>query len=213
VNETEPASDSGNPFSTRRVRPGAAPYLFPPGLSVESLVDRLRRFDWMAQIIGPHGSGKSALLAALLPAIEQAGRQTVLVTLHDGQRRLPLSPRRDVPRPATTLLVIDGYEQLNRWNRWQLRRFCRRHAAGLLVTAHESVGLPTLFHAAPTPELFARIVEHLMAGRNPSFTSAELAECFSKHRGNLREALFDLYDLFDQRRSIGTAAFSRGKIN
>ena len=45
---------------------------------------------WWGEILGPHGAGKSALLATLIPAVERAGRRPVLVELHDGQRRLPL---------------------------------------------------------------------------------------------------------------------------
>ena len=39
-----------------------------------------------------------------------------------------------------------------------------------------------------------------MAGQTPPFTAAELTECFARRGGNLREVLFDLYDLYEQRR-------------
>jgi hypothetical protein len=65
-----------NPFSTRHVRPGAIAYQFPPGKSADRLVQRLGENNWQGQIVGPHGSGKSALMAALKAAIEQSGRQT-----------------------------------------------------------------------------------------------------------------------------------------
>jgi hypothetical protein len=39
-----------------------------------------------------------------------------------------------------------------------------------------------------------------LAGRESPFTSKELAACFSRHGGDLRETLFELYDLYEQRR-------------
>ena len=119
-----------------RVRPGAMPFLYPPGQCAASIVARLRDSGWRGQIVAPHGCGKSSLLCSLIPAIELAGVRTALVALRDGQRRLPgglhgldrLSP------PA--VLIVDGYEQLRRWNRFWLKRFCRRRRIGLLATAH-----------------------------------------------------------------------------
>ena len=78
-------SASENPFCTRRISPGAIPYIFPPGENAETLVDRLRQAGWWGEITGPHGSGKSTLLAALTAAIERTGQRTILVALHDAR--------------------------------------------------------------------------------------------------------------------------------
>ena len=184
-----------NPFSTRRTRPGAMPFIFSAGEDAETLIARLRENRWWGEILGPHGAGKSALLATLIPAIVQAGRRPVLIELHDEQRCLP-QPESD----PSTLLMVDGYEQLSRWSRWRLKRLCRRRGCGLLVTAHDSVGLPQLYRTAPTRELAETIVGRLMAGRTPPFTAAEVTDCFVRRGGNLREVLFDLYDLYERRR-------------
>jgi hypothetical protein len=193
-------SASENPFSTRQTRPGAIPFIFPPGQNAEMLVDRFRQADWRGEIVGPHGSGKSTLLAALTAAIERAGRQTILVALHDGQRRLPLDVKNDPRLQAPAVLVVDGYEQLSRWSRLLLKRFCRRRGVGLLVTAHGSVGLPDLYRTVVTLGLAGQIVDALLGGRTPPFTSEEVSQRVSRHGGNLREALFDLYDLYEQQR-------------
>lgn len=193
-------SASENPFCTRRIRPGAIPFIFPPGQNAETLVDRLRQAGWWGEIVGPHGSGKSTLLAALTAAIERAGRQTVLVALHDGQRRLPLELRSDPRLQTPVVLVVDGYEQLSLWSRLVLKRFCRRHGAGLLVTAHQSVGLPMLCQTVASLSLARQIVAALMGGREPPFTPEEVSQCLSRRGGDLRETLFDLYDLYERRR-------------
>jgi len=189
-----------NPFCTRRIRPGAIPYLFPAGQTAESLVAQLRDAGWRGQIVGAHGSGKSALLAALIPAIEQAGRSTLLIELHDAQRRLPIDLGRD-PRLAPPLVVIvDGYEQLSRWSRFQLNRCCRKRGLGLLATSHCPVGLPDLARTLASPGLAEQIVGELLRGRQWPLNAAELRECYRRHGGDLRELLFELYDLYEQRR-------------
>jgi hypothetical protein len=189
----------GNPFSTRHTRPGAMPFLFPAGEGAETLIGRLRRNGWRGEIVGPHGTGKSALLMALVPAIERAGQTPLLVTLHDGQRRLPLDVNRESQLQPPTLLIVDGYEQLSRWSRFWLKRLCRRRGLGLLATAHDSVGLPELYRTAADAELFQKIVEQLMAGQPCPWNVADLTARLARHGGNLREALFDLYDLYEQR--------------
>jgi hypothetical protein len=191
-----------NPFCTRRIRPGAIPFLFPAGQDAETLVEQLRQNGWWGEIVGDHGSGKSALLATLIPAVERVGQRVTLIELHDGQRRLPL--RLDGGRRLRTrqIMVIDGYEQLSRCRRWLLKRLCRRRGWGLVVTAHASVGLPPLWQTATTPELAQRIVDQLTAGQTPPLAPSELAECLARHHGDLRETLFHLYDRYEEMRSF-----------
>jgi hypothetical protein len=200
VNEHPRPATAENPFCSRRVRPGGLPYLFASGATAADLVDQLRRNAWWGQVVGPHGSGKSALLATLMPAIERAGRRTLLVELHDGQRRLPVDLRRTPDLGGSTVLVVDGYEQLGLWHRLRLKRFCRRRGLGLLVTAHAPVGLPDLFHTAVNLEMAQQIVEQLQRGHPPQVTAEDVATRFSRHDGNMREVLFDLYDLYQLRR-------------
>jgi hypothetical protein len=190
-----------NPFATRHVRPGAIPYCFPPGADAARLVERLAAAAWRGQIIGPHGSGKSTLLATLLPVIEGRGRRPRLIALHDGQRRLPERLERIRAVDERAVVVVDGYEQLGLWRRWRLDRLCRRRRCGLLVTAHRSVGLPLVFETVTTPALAEQLVNRLTQGEAP-IDCREIAACFLARQGNLRERLFDCYDLY-RRRSAG----------
>ncbi|MHB1034960.1 MAG: P-loop NTPase family protein [Pirellulales bacterium] len=197
MREFSPAS---NPFATRWIRPGALPYLFPSGETVENLVHRLREQGWWGEIVGPHGAGKSTLLATLLPRLSEAGRRPWLVELHDGQRRLPVALSRTASPDPATLLVVDGYEKLGRWSRFRVKQACRRLGWGLLATAHDSVGLPELCRVTPQVETARRVVERLLAGNLAIVTPEDVARSFADRAGNLREVLFDLYDLFDRRR-------------
>ncbi|MFO0930816.1 MAG: hypothetical protein U0736_27920 [Gemmataceae bacterium] len=158
------------------------------------LVVRLAEAGWWGQIIGPHGSGKSTLLATLLPELRRH-RPVVTVELHTDRRTFPtLTPT--VPPP---LLVVDGYEQLGWWTRRRIQARCRQWGWGLMVTAHRDLGLPTLFRTAVTPALARAIVDTLVPpADHASFAQVDLSAGLVRHRGNLREVLFDLYDLYEQ---------------
>jgi hypothetical protein len=115
-----------------------------------------------------------------------------------GQRRLPeeFDPRRWT---AGTQVVVDGYEQLGRWRRWRLRRAVNACGGGLLVTTHSSVGLPTLWTTEPTSELLAALAAKLLGTRALDARQRAIVEdLYVRRQGNLREALFDLYDLVER---------------
>jgi DNA replication protein DnaC len=190
-----------NPFSTRRVRPGAVDYCFTEAAGLEELIDRFQRNLWRGEIVGPHGSGKSTLLYSFLTAIQQTGRNPILFELHNGQRRLPKGWRQKIELSALSgpaIVVVDGYEQLNGWNRFWLNRYCRYRHVGLLVTSHSSVGMPELFRTSPSIETAHKVVERLMQHEQTKFSTDLINELFEKHRGNIRELLFDLYDMYEQ---------------
>jgi hypothetical protein len=200
MHEERPAGE--NPFCTRCIRPGAVEYCFPAGVSVEDLVDRLCVNHWRGQIVGPHGSGKSTLLAQILPAIEQAGRQPVLFELHDGQRRMPGGWRRNTELSASAappIIVVDGYEQLSTWNRFLLKLYCSRRHFGLFVTSHAPVDFPEIFRTYTSLEMAQQVVRQLIQNKQMTISSEIIGELFDRHGGNIRELLFDLYDLFEQK--------------
>lgn len=193
-----------NPFSTRFIRPGAIDYLFPPGISAETLADRLQQQQWRGSLIGPHGSGKSSLLAALIPVLENRGRHIIWQQLQGGQRRLDWPALQTRNWTSHTLLVIDGYEQLSLWQRTLLGLRCWRRCTGLLVTAHRAVGatpirLPLLFATQPSLELAFGIVQRVLPANDDRITPADVAAAYAQHQGNLREMLLELYDTYRTR--------------
>lgn len=194
-----PTADHHNPFATRYVRPGALAYRFPAGDSAEQLVERLCAHGWWGQIVGRHGSGKSTLLAALLPLLSAAGRQTMCIALHPHERRLPrFGELAALGRDGQ--LIVDGYEQLGRIGRWRLVRRCRRQGCGLLVTAHGDVGLPTVAVVEPGLETMRQVVRRLLPEQDQVIGDDDVAAAWQACGGNLREALFALYDLYELRR-------------
>ena len=212
--EPEPAPRS-NPFSTRFIRPGSLDYLFPaaqctPGEGVESLIERLGCNQWRGQIVGPHGSGKSTLLAALEPALHETGRVCWTVCLRDAQRAMPAGWVREAASSHANQIVIDGFEQLSVWNRWRVRLCCRRRGWGLLVTAHRDVGLPGLFETTSDLPTAQAIVAQLLVAESVHLGPEVVAEHFQAAGGNLREALFRLYDVWE--RTAGSRAAGRDRV-
>lgn len=201
-----PLANEANPFATRRVRPGVMAFIFPDSLSTKLLVKRLAQNHWWGQIVGPHGNGKSTLLASLIAQIKPFGRQALHIALHDRQRHLPKEFLNSILESAaelsgSLLVIVDGYEQLGRWSRFRLKRLCRRCKCGLLVTAHQPVGLPMLHRADSSLQTAYRVVEHLQRGSATPVDSAEIARCYARQKGNMRDMLFDLYDLHEKQRS------------
>lgn len=202
MNNGSPDASSlpSNPFSTRFISPDADSYLFPEGTDAMRLVDRLRETGWWGQIIGPHGSGKTTLLHTLAPRLEEAGRRVEFYVLRQSGRRraVPRRVRRTWSRQ--TQVVIDGYEQLGWLGRTRLKRNCRTRGAGLLVTAHDPIGLPQIWRSETSFELAQTLVARLLPSGYASWiTPEDVSSAFETHRGNLRELLLSLYDVFEDK--------------
>jgi hypothetical protein len=169
-------------------------------MDAERLVARLRELAWWGQITGPHGSGKSTLLRTLVPCLEQAGRRVEFYTLPQAARVNPFSADRTRPWTCATQIVVDGYEQLGWFRRTWLRRQCRVRRAGLLATAHRPVGLPQLWSTKTDRELARRLVDRLLPAAGKRWISGQdVDRAFAEHRGDMRETLFALYDVFEAR--------------
>jgi hypothetical protein len=187
---------SHNPFATRYIRPGALAYLFPAETSLPTLINKLRSNHWRGEIVGPHGVGKSTLLAALLPEIAAQGREVIAVTLHARERRLPA----DMPGwkwwNQQSVIVIDGYEQLSIWSRMVLFWQIWLRGAGLLITTHKSFGLPTLIELIPQAATAIAVVRALGVSEQ-QIDDVCIQQTLQATHGDVREMLFQLYDRYE----------------
>jgi hypothetical protein len=188
-----------NPFGAARVL-SAIRYADPAGDPGEardivvSLLSRLDALSYRAAIVGPHGSGKTTLLEDLEPVLAQRGFRMTHIRLDAEHRRLPrewaLSARR---LEAGDIVCLDGAEQLGPiawlWFRWRARR-----AGGLIITTHRRGRLATLVTCATTAGLLDRIIQRLAP--DGLVAAPPAAELFARHRGNLRDALRELYDVY-----------------
>ncbi len=187
------------PFASRNTRPGALPPMAADGGPLE-LGPLLRRLvaSSAAAIEGPHGTGKSTLLAAVMAELRAAGHQVGLVQLR--RRRDALTALAGVagtPRGGT--LCIDGWERAGRMAALVIRAGARSRGCRLLVTSHAATGLTTLARTAASHPLLEAIV-----GRLPDHGGLigpeDLAAAYASHPGNIRDALGALYDRFELHR-------------
>lgn len=195
-----------NPFSSRFIRPGAIEFRCD-----EATLDALGRrllTERRCQLTGPHGSGKSTLLYSLAKWWSRhAGPAIILRIGPDGRavhrRELPAN---NAIRPQT-LHCIDGWDGLGPlqrvWRNCRDWRTCRNHT---LVTNHRARSnwsqlmaceprLPTML------EIVAHLQRHLPPNKRVGADQVKLA--FQRHRGNARETLFELYDVFEDQREAG----------
>jgi len=188
-----------NPFSTDRV---LRIRYRPQGVTWDSLLARLEALGWRAAIVGPEGSGKTTLLEDLAPRLQKRGFSTHPVGVTREAPRLPRRVEDDLvagigPRDV---VLFDGADLLP-WLDW--RRFKRRTAGagGLVITTHCPGRLPTLVECATCPALLVEIVEALLGPSEAESWRGRVEKLYARHRGNLREALRELYDTHAGRRA------------
>ena len=101
---------------------------------------------------------------------------------------------------SDTQVIIEGFEILGTRNRKMFQSICRRRHVGLLVTCHEPIGFPTLYHTSVSLELANELVGDLLPQACDFINGEDVAEAFERNGQNLRELLFELYDLYEKRR-------------
>jgi len=181
-----------NPFGVQRIE--AIRYL-PIGIEPGELPVRLEGLGGRGAIVGPEGSGKTRLLEELEGLLRDRGVSVKSVFVNDSR---PLTGQRCKEllgglQPGEVVLV-DGADSISRARWFRLKRGIIRVGAGLVVTSHRSGLLPTLVECEPTAGLFREIVGELLEGRQ--LEGRLLDRVYERHRGNIREALCELYDLW-----------------
>ena len=159
---------------------------------------RLDAMNYQAAIVGPHGSGKTTLLEDLTTRLEAAGRETWSYRLHTGDRRFP-APQFEQFRnlPPSTIVMLDGAEQLSFWQWRRFARLFRRTDRPLIVTLHSTGRWPTWTESVSDIQILDQIVGRLMPNSDLA-TKRINRELYDKHQGNIRDALREWYDLVAQ---------------
>ncbi|MBL6832488.1 MAG: hypothetical protein ISQ70_13895 [Pirellulales bacterium] len=190
-----------NPFATRYTRLGAIDPLTEEGRPFDAVaaLAQLAEAGGCGAFVGPHGSGKSTRLAACAKAAADQGQQVQTIRLRRWRETLRVA-RAIALLPAGSLVCVDSLEVAGRFGAGCLRRLARLRRVQLLATSHVPAGLPVLVCCRTSPALLERIVEQLPA-HGGSIAQGEIEEAFTAAGGNLREALFALYDRAEARRS------------
>jgi hypothetical protein len=179
-----------NPFAVARVR--AARYRMSER-EFADLIARLETFGMRGAIVGPRGHGKTTLLEDLATRLAARGYAPVLVRIPSGERELPAEARAALAAAGPRdVFLVDGAGQLSFFGR-RLLAWRARRAGGLVLTAHHAGLLPTLARLETSPEILEEIVQEI-SGRGVAEFGRSAAELHRRHRGNLRDALRELYD-------------------
>ena len=188
-----------NPFSSRHVRPGRLQPLTAETKirDLPALMATIRAAGGSAAIEGSHGTGKSTLMVALAGELASAGRlagNLQLRSTRDCLTALGLVWRAE---PGSTV-CLDGWERLGWPGSLAVRCLARMRGCDLLVTSHRPTGLPLSIVLAGSLRLLRAIVAEL-PDHGGLIQDQDLVTAFARHEGNLREALCDLYDRFEER--------------
>ena len=207
-----------NPFRTERLDRLAyrSPATGEP-LDPELLLDRFEELGLRGALVGPEGSGKTTLLDALARGLTRRGFDVRRLRAGPGAGvggaglvdRLTRPGRRSPALPGagalsstgpSTVLIVDGLDRLAGPDRRRIGR-ASRQAAGLLAAVHRrprggARALPALVECTTSPVLLAALVLRLTAGTAVRPEDLPPADALhARHRGDLRSALLELYDL------------------
>lgn len=193
-----PARD--NPFASCRVE--SLRYRF-PGFDFDQQVSRLAEMGWRAEILGPHGTGKTTLLIELHRYLtsswpDRACRFWFVPREATNQRAQWLRLCEECS--ADEILLIDGIERLSWLRRAQLVgrlpiSLARgsRFPSSIVITTHRSMGLPLWIRSQTTKALLNELLLEL----NPQADREMMQQAeriFTTHQGNIREVFWQLYD-------------------
>jgi hypothetical protein len=196
-----------NPFRTERIL--SVRYRL-QGITWPEFLRRCETLQYRAALIGPRGSGKTTLLEDLESKFRERGFSTRSLRLDRDHSRFEPEFLRQLRAGLSTaeILLFDGAEQMNplawRWFKWRTRK-----AAGLIITMHRAGRLPTLWECRTSAPLLADITGELLSTQSLAF-QPNANNLFQKHRGNLRDALRECYDLLAHANSRSVMTEERG---
>ena len=214
-----------NPFSTVYLTPGAQTYALPAHLSWHGLFRKYCLLGQRVSIEGEHGVGKTTLLATLiehwqgfLPSnskvlVYRVGQNGGLSVMQRSPRIAPGGKHLTLlvsKRPTSfsnllqaitqdSVILIDGYDTWSWWERKRILRRTVRCRAGLIVTSHNRSKLPPLLRVSPEFQDFVELVNRWQP-KVGHIEQAFLQAVWNRHRGNLRECLFELYHWWETRK-------------
>lgn len=203
----DPIVVKSNPFSTKFIQPGALSYWFQ---SADSTTDITNRFlnspSRNALIVGPHGTGKSTLIQAIIDEIHQLDRFPAIhhVRLSSDGTASSCMARSSRSWRQNDCIIIDGIEQISFLSRIRLLVASKRNRWRILATAHRAFrGFEVLFQTEMNDQIAFEVILRLLADypadyRERLLRSIEWNESRNQHRDNLRETLFDMYDWWHQ---------------
>ncbi len=184
-----------NPFASHRVE--AVTYRFAEA-DWNSHIQRLVLMNWRGAIVGDQGSGKTTLMLEMKSRLNEgiAGEMSAYYCFvsRDSQEHAKELEQLFLAASCGSVLLVDGIERLSWFLRRRLLR-CEPERTRLVVTAHGTIGLPLWLHCQTDWPLMQSVLEALVDSPDESLIQATL-RLFKTHRGNIRDVLRSLYDLW-----------------
>jgi hypothetical protein len=183
---------SENPFAKDRLE--RLPFRFPDGDTWDALLSRLAAQRWRGAIVGPQGSGKTALLQQLIPHLEAKEFRPRIFTFRPehtlAERQATLNEITLMKAPD--FLLVDGADQLST-RQWLSVTNTGATCAGLVITQNRGGRLPTVHSCEPNAAVLDAIVVELTEAWLPD---GEAGRLLARYNGNVRECLRDLHDRY-----------------
>ncbi len=184
-----------NPFAVEHVT--KIPFRFEDG-DWSSNLNRLSQLSYRAAIVGPKGSGKTTLLLDLEGRINRDtdfGAQLVVFS-QDKDTHPKLLENALTASGDGKILLVDGFERLSVRKKFRLFRNTLR-GSGLVVATHSPMrlppfNLPTWIRTSTSELLLDYILSELQMASPDVRAAGKTA--MSKHGGNIRNVLRELYD-------------------
>lgn len=167
-------------------------------LTTKRLYERFCILDYKAAIVGDHGRGKSTLLRAVGQLLNDDSVPTTLVFINDTVP-FPRNRQKSLVKNlnAETVVLIDGIDLLSKLRRRRFLRYLSKRCKGVLAVSHSRPGLPILTECISSSELLKRIVKTLLDDHGLSMIeNAMIENVFQRHKGNIRDCLSELYDIY-----------------
>lgn len=192
-----------NPFGTRHTRPGVLPFLAGDSdhrTDAEALARQVA-VHRRAAIVGPHGTGKTTLLAQMRPYLERdAPGRCRWATLRSGEPPAELwNTLASVPHGGT--MIVDGYEQLGAAQRLRLIASTWRHGTRLLVTAHRPLRMFNVVVRTGTSRQIARRLATMLLEPFPAYREVMLRAFdaqWDAAQGDIRKLWATLYEEYEK---------------
>jgi len=196
-----------NPFSTRFIQPGAIEYGFFGKQSIDGLAAAVLAARSPSLICGPHGSGKSTLIASLISEFHRLkGSREIHHVRFSSENRASSAIRCSIKKwSERSVVVLDGYEQISLWSHIWIRWVVVARKLQLIATAHRPIpGFRVIWRTSVDERSSAWILEQLLVSHSHAVSVHQLLdteawrESRALHGQNMRESLFDMYDWWHQ---------------
>ena len=208
-----------NPFATRFFQPGALEYEYFGRTNSRELIERFWKLqNGKGSILGPHGSGKSTLIATLMREIESLKPTVPIhhVRFSSGTASFSALEKSRRHWKTDSVAILDGYEQLSWLSKVLVRMTAAKRSIRLLITTHKPVqGFETLWTTFVDEDSSRWVIRELLQKNNKAPIAPSLLESpewhasRAQHGQNLRESLFDMYDWWHKNHSNRTETTSQ----